>query len=263
VRTGAEQRERDLEETSATVTGVLVGIGVFAGLAVVAAAVVVASTFRIVLTQRRTQLALLRCVGARRGQVIRAVLAEAVVTGLVTGVLGVGIAVLAGYGVLAAVASSGGVDVPELVLWWPGLAGVLLVAVLATVLAAVGPALAAARIPPVAALGSAGAGDAGTPRTGGRILFAGLLAAVALGLAVLAPDDGAPAFAMIAVAGSGMVAFAALVALGPVLVRGLGATIGRAIAAVGRGPGRLATANASQVPRRTAATISVLALGWA
>ncbi|MHA6619984.1 hypothetical protein [Pseudonocardia sp. DLS-67] len=38
----------------------------------------------------------------------------------------------------------------------------------------------------------------------------------------------------------------------------IGATVGRL---VGRGPGRLATANAAQVPRRTAATISVLSLG--
>jgi putative ABC transport system permease protein len=58
-----------------------------------------------------------------------------------------------------------------------------------------------------------------------------------------------------------MAAFAAVIAAGPVLVRAIGATVGRLVAAVGRGPGRLATANAAQVPRRTAATISVLSLG--
>jgi putative ABC transport system permease protein len=261
VRTGDEQRALELEETGESVTGVLVGIGVFAGLAVVAAAVVVASTFRIVLTQRRTQLALLRCVGARRGQVVRAVLAEAVLTGVVAGVLGVGIAVLAGYALLAWITSSGLADVPELVLWWPGLAGVLLVAVLTTVVAAVAPALAAARIPPVAALGAADAGDAGAPRTGGRALVGALLLAAAVGLAVIAPAAGQPGIAMVLVAVSGMVAFAALVVTGPVLVRALGATVGRVVAVIGGGPGRLAVANAAQVPRRTAATISVLALG--
>ncbi|WP_308257770.1 FtsX-like permease family protein, partial [Pseudonocardia lacus] len=62
-------------------------------------------------------------------------------------------------------------------------------------------------------------------------------------------------------AGSGMVLFAALVTAGPVLVRGLAATVGRLVSAFGKAPGRLATANAAQVPRRTAATVSVLTLG--
>ena len=243
-------------------TAVLVGVGVFAGLAVVAAVVVVASTFRIVLTQRRTQLALLRCVGARQGQLIRAVLAEAVVTGLVAGLVGVGVAMLAGYGLLAVMQWSGMADVPGLVVSWPMLAGVLLVAVLATLVAALAPALAAARIPPVAALGTAASGEVGAPRTAGRLVFAGLLAAAAAGLAALgSASEGSPFEAMIAIAVSGLAAFAAVIAAGPVLVRAIGATVGRLVAAIGRGPGRLATANAAQVPRRTAATISVLSLG--
>jgi putative ABC transport system permease protein len=263
VRTGEEQRAAEVAEMSASVTGVLVAVGVFAGLAVVAAAVVVASTFRIVLTQRRTQMALLRCVGASRRQVVGAVLAEAIVTGLVAGVLGVGVAVLAGYGLLAAFRANGVADVPGLAVPGQGLAGVLAMAVLATVLAALGPALAASRIPPVAALGSAGTSDVGAPRAGRRIAVASLAAAVAAGLAWLAigQASNSPELAMIVVAVSGMVAFAALVMAGPVFVRGLVAVAGRAIAAVGGAPGRLAVANAGQVPRRTAATVSVLALG--
>ena len=262
VRTGVEQRAAEVEDSSASVTAVLVGVGVFAGLAVVAGAVVVASTFRIVLTQRRTQMALLRCVGARRGQVVRAVLVEAVVTGLVAGVLGLGVALLAGYGLLAAMRASGAEGVPDLVVWWPGLAGVLLVTVVATVLAGLAPALAAARIPPVAALGVADAADAGVPRAGRRIVVAVVLAALAgalAGVALAMPGDGS--LALVVVAFSGMVAFAALAVVGPVLVRGLVAVAGRPIAALGGAAARLAVANAAQVPRRTAATISVLALG--
>jgi putative ABC transport system permease protein len=262
VRTGTQQRAAEVEDSSDSVTAVLVGVGVFAGLAVVAGAVVVASTFRIVLTQRRMQMALLRCVGARRGQVVRAVLVEAVVTGLVAGVLGLGVALLAGYGLLAAMRASGAQGVPDLVVWWPGLAGVLLVAVVSTVLAGLAPALAAARIPPVAALGVADAADAGAPRAGRRIAVAVVLAAVAgalAGVALAMPGDGSLALVVVAV--SGMVAFAALAVVGPVLVRGLVAVAGRPIAAFGGAAARLAVANAAQVPRRTAATISVLALG--
>lgn len=261
--TGTAQRAIELAKGSAEVSSVLIGVGVFAALAVVAAVVIVASTFRIVLTQRRTQMALLRCVGARRGQVVRAVLAEAVVTGLVAGVLGVVVALVAGYGLLAAAVASGMQDVPDLVVSWPGLAGVLVMAVLATVLAALAPALAASRIPPVAALGAADASDAGTPRAGRRIAVAVVLAVIAGGLAALALGIASTSdeLAVMVVAVSGLVAFAALIVIGPVMVRGMVALAGRPIAAIGGAAGRLALANAAQVPRRTAATISVLALG--
>ncbi|WP_214368879.1 FtsX-like permease family protein [Pseudonocardia sp. H11422] len=264
VRTGDEQRTAEADDASETVTAVLGGVSVFAGLALVAAAVVVASTFRIVLTQRRTQLALLRCVGARRRGLIGAVLAEAALSGLVAGVLGAGTAVLAGYGLLAVLRARGVANVPDLVVAWPGLAGCVLLAVVATVLAAVGPAVAASRIPPVAALGAAATTDAGAPRRARRFVFAGVLALAAAGLAILAvtgvlsAGSGLP---IVVLAVSGMLGFAALVVVGPVLIGGLAATLGRAIAAVGRAPGRLAVANAGQVPRRTAATISVLTLG--
>ncbi len=260
VRTGDQQRAAEAEDASASIAAVLVGIGVFAGLALVAAAVVVASTFRIVLTQRRTQLALLRCVGATRGQITRAVLAEGAVTGLVAGLAGIGAALGIGYAVLAAMRAAGVDDVPTLVATPPKLAAALLVAVLTTVLAAIGPALAASRIPPVAALGTAGAGEAGAPRAGRRLVVAGVLAVLAAGIGALALAVGA-APGLIGLAASGMVAFAALVVAGPVLVRALAATVGRVVVVLGRTPGRLAVANAREVPRRTAATISVLALG--
>ena len=184
-------------------------------------------------------------------------------SGTVAGGLGIGVAVLAGYGVTGAMAASGVANAPALVVPWAALGGCLLVAVLATVLAALAPALAAARIPPIAALGSAGAGESGAPRPGRRLLLTGGLVVVAVGSAatVLGREASNPLLPLVVLAGSGLAAFAALVAVGPVLVRGLAATIGRGIAAVGRAPGRLAAANAMQVPRRTAATISVLALG--
>ncbi|MHA6796811.1 ABC transporter permease [Pseudonocardia bannensis] len=264
VRTGDEQRTAEAEDTSETVTAVVAGVSVFAGLALVAAAVVVASTFRIVLTQRRTQLALLRCVGARRRGLIGAVLAEAALSGLVAGVLGAGAAVLAGHGLLAVLRAGGVDDVPALVVNWSGLAGCVLLAVVATVAAAVGPAVAASRIPPVAALGAAATTDAGAPRRARRFVLAAVLAVAAAGLAVLAVTGGLPAgsgLPIVVLAGSGMLGFAVLVVLGPVLVGGLAATLRRGIASVGRAPCRLAVANAGQVPRRTAATISVLTLG--
>ncbi|MCW3841600.1 ABC transporter permease, partial [Micromonospora yasonensis] len=66
----------------------------FAVVAVVVSGFVIANTFAIVLAQRTRRTALLRLVGATRGQVFRATLLEAAVTGLVASVAGV----LAGVG---------------------------------------------------------------------------------------------------------------------------------------------------------------------
>ncbi len=263
VRSGSDQRRAELAEASAAATAVLLGVGTFAFVAMVAAAIVVASTFRIVLTQRRTQLALLRCVGAGRRAIVTAVLVEAALSGLIAGLLGVGVALGLGFGGLAAAGAAGFTGLPALGVPWTGLAACLLVAVLTTVLAAITPALAASRIPPVAALGAAAAGETGAPATGRRLAIAGVLAALAAGSAAacLLVAGGGGGLLIVGVAASGLVAFAALVTAGPVLVRGLAATVGRVVAAVGRTPGRLATANAQQVPRRTAATMAVLALG--
>ncbi|ALE71976.1 hypothetical protein AD006_07960 [Pseudonocardia sp. EC080610-09] len=248
----------DADQVSASVTSVLAGLSVFVGLALVAAAVVVGSTFRIVLGRRSRELALLRCIGATRGQVTRSVLAEAGVTGLVAGVGGAVVATAAGYVTLAALRASG-VEVPGLALPPAGLAGCVLLAVVATVVAAVPPALAAGRVPPVVALGAADAAEAHGPRVRRRAPLAAVLVAVAavtgaLGLAV--PDSLA---ALSLVALSGMVLFAALVVAGPFLVAAA-ATALRPLAERS-GPARLAVANARRVSRRTAATTTVLALG--
>jgi putative ABC transport system permease protein len=257
VTTGAAQRATELATASSAATAVLLGVGVFAGLAVVAAAIVVASTFRIVLTQRRTQLALLRCIGARRGQLIGAVLAEAALSGLVAGLLGVAVAVAGGVGVLQMLAVLGGSDLPALAVSWPAMGACVAMAVGTTVVAALAPAAAAARIPPVAALGSAAAGETGAPDPRRRAVSACVLAAIAVVIGML----GAATGGIVIVAASGLVAFAAVVAAGPLLVVGLAATAGRLVARIGGAAGRLAVANSAQVPRRTAATISVLALG--
>ncbi|GAA1867693.1 ABC transporter permease [Pseudonocardia ailaonensis] len=255
VRTGAAQRTDEAEGASATVTAVLAGVSVFVGLALVAAVVVVASTFRIVLSRRRTQLALLRCVGATRAQVTRAVLAEAAVTGLVAGVGGVALATGLGAVLTAVIPNA-----PALVIPWAAFAGCVALAVVATLAAAAIPAIAAGRIPPVAALGTAGAADAGPPRKAPRIVLASLFALVAGGGGVLgARIGGDPVVGIALVAVSGLAAFAALIALGPLIVGLLARTLGR----LGNlsAAGRMAVANARQVPRRTAATITVLALG--
>ncbi|GAA1386935.1 hypothetical protein GCM10009613_21710 [Pseudonocardia kongjuensis] len=258
VRTAAEQRDAEIAEASASVLAVLAGLSVFVGLALVAAAVVVSSTFRIVLARRSRDLALLRCVGASRGQVTRSVLAEAALTGLVAGVLGTAAAVGAGYGGLA-VARASGVDVPALAVQPLWLAGCVLLAVLTTVLAALPPARAAGRVAPVVALGSADATEAHAPRARTRLPAAAVLAALAAATAGIGVTLGDQLGGLAVVALSGLLLVAALGVTGPFLISGVAAAL-RPLT-VRSGPLRLAVANARRLSRRTAAMTTVLALG--
>lgn len=61
----------------------------FGVLAMFVAALVIANTFQVLVAQRRRTLALLRTIGAKKGQLYGSVLFEAVVLGFVASVLGV------------------------------------------------------------------------------------------------------------------------------------------------------------------------------
>lgn len=258
VRTADEQRTEDLASASASADALLAGLSVFVGLALVAAAVVVASTFRIVLARRTRELALLRCVGAGRGQVVRSVLAEAALTGLVAGVAGAAVAVAGGWVALAA-AGAAGMNAPALVVPWGRIAGCVLLAVVVTVLAALAPALAAGRTPPVVALGAADASGARAPRARVRLSLAAVSLVLAVLLAVAGAAMGSPLGGLVLAALSGMLVFAALVATGPFVVSGAAALVAPVVARWA--PGRIAVGNARRMSRRTAAMTTVLSLG--
>lgn len=258
VRTADDQRTEDLASASASADALLAGLSVFVGLALVAAAVVVASTFRIVLARRTRELALLRCVGAGRGQVVRSVLAEAALTGLVAGVAGAIVAVAGGWVALAA-AGAAGMNAPALVVPWGRIAGCVLLAVVVTVLAALAPALAAGRTPPVVALGAADASGARAPRARVRLSLAAVALVLAVLLAVAGVAMGSPLGGLVLAALSGLLVFAALVATGPFVVSGAAALVAPVVARWA--PGRIAVGNARRMSRRTAAMTTVLSLG--
>ncbi|HUQ60204.1 FtsX-like permease family protein [Lentzea sp.] len=131
----------------------------FSILALATAVFVAAATFRAVYAQRQRQTALLRCIGAQRGPLVRRSLFEALLTGVVAGVGG---ALLGGpmawilartFDVTGISVLFGAVELSPALL--PSLGYVILGVVVAAVLsvvAAVRPALNAARVSPLAAL---------------------------------------------------------------------------------------------------------------
>lgn len=134
----------------------------------------------------------------------------------------------------------------------------LAIGVTVTVASAVGPARRAARVAPIEALREAATGD---QPVGPARIAAGALAGVgAAALLVTSVTGVTPS--LTAVAGAGVAAIAALRLLAPTIASRFVGLLGRPLD--GRGvPGRLARSNAQRAPRRTAATVTALALGLA
>ncbi|GAA2844798.1 FtsX-like permease family protein [Crossiella cryophila] len=258
VRTGAEQRKIDTDRLGSAADQALMILSVFTGLSMLAAALVVASTFRIVVAQRRRRTALMRCVGASRRQVLRALLTEAGISGFVAGLLGGGLALALGYGTLAIVNTQVEDPLPPLQVSWLSLALCVLAATVVTVIAAVGPAVQGTKVPPVAALGAARVSEAGTGRSKARIVFMVLFTLAAIGLLFVKLGD---TLNLLTVVGSGVFAFGALILGGPLLMPLLARLFGAPIRKIGGVPGRIAVGNALRVPKRTAATTVVLTMG--
>src|SRR5664279_5335544 len=78
---------------------------VFAGVALFVGSFIIVNTFSMLVGQRSRELALLRAIGATRAQVIRSVLGEAVIIGLVGSVLGIAFGLLIAAGAMAAIGS--------------------------------------------------------------------------------------------------------------------------------------------------------------
>lgn len=252
----------DLSGSAAQFTAIVAG---FAGVALLVAGLVIANTFQVLVAQRTRTLALLRCVGASRGQLRRSVVLEAVVVGATGSLAGV----LLGTGAVQAALSvlrARGTDVPlPAVVPMSATAVVVpvLVGVLVTVAAALVPARAATRVSPLAALQPATAPGVG--ERGGRtraVLSAVLVVGGTVMLVGGTIGAGHDLMLGLLVAMLGGAASLLGVLLGavfwvPVLMRLVGRALGRSRSAAAR----LAAANSVRNPRRTAATSSALLIG--
>lgn len=233
----------------------------FAAIAVLVGSFIILNTFSMLMTQRVKTLALLRAVGAHRGQVTRSVLGEAAGVGLAGAVIGLGAGVGLSY-LLRVVFERLGTSLPLAapVIAPRTVAASLAVGVLVTMVAAYLPARRSAKIPPVAALRD----DATLPARGmkARTVCSVLLLLLG-GFGVLAglqdgDEEGATLVAL-----SAVFVFVAMVLLSPVLIRPVVKLLGWPLARLGGTVGHLSRENARRAPRRSAATASALTVGLA
>ncbi|GEK21682.1 ABC transporter permease [Cellulomonas xylanilytica] len=239
----------------------------FAAVALLVAALVIANTFQVLVAQRTRTLALLRCVGAGKGQLRRSVLTEAAILGVAASVAGLVLGLVLGQSALMVLGRLNlGVPLPSTIqVTVPVVLLPLLVGTVVTVLASLVPAREATRVSPIAALRPAEAPAVGA--RGGRVRLALSLlltlggVGVMLLAAALSSSGRADAMILLGVGAlAGGLSFVGVL-LGAVFwVPRVVSLVGRALARTGTSA-RLAAANTVRNPRRTAATSAALLIG--
>ncbi|MGY1739646.1 MULTISPECIES: ABC transporter permease [unclassified Blastococcus] len=260
VTTAQEQADEQAAALEDGLSFITVLLTAFAGIALFVGSFIILNTFSMLVAQRTRELALLRALGAARGQVTRSVLAEALVLGVVGSTLGL----LGGFGIasaLRALFSTFGLTLDGSLVLSPGtVAWSYAVGVLVTLVAAYLPARRAAATPPVAAMRE---DQVAVERSLRKRTIAGVAATLAgvAGLAGSILAEGGTAAQLVGIGGLCLVL--AAIALSPVLARPFARSVGAVLPRLWGTAGHLARENAQRNPRRTAATASALMVGLA
>ena len=259
VLTGKQITEETQDDIADALSFFTIFLTVFAVVALVVSVFSIYNTFSIIVAQRTRDMALLRAVGASRRQVLGSVIGESAVLGLTASLLGVlgGVAIV--Y-VLKAMLDAFGVDLPAggLVLKASTVVVSLVVGFVVTVVAAVGPAVRASRVPPLAALRDVAIDRGGSSRLRLVLGVIVVLLGVAATFSALA---GGGSNALFAAGGGVLLVLIGTIVLGPVVARPLSRLIGAPLSRFRGVTGHLAQENSARSPRRTANTAAALLVG--
>ncbi|MFD7839267.1 FtsX-like permease family protein [Streptomyces sp. NPDC059761] len=235
----------------------------FAGIAFLVGIFLIFNTFSMLVAQRTREIGLMRAIGADSGQVLKSVIVEAFLLGLVGSILGVGAGVGLAVGLMQLMGQMGmHLSTDDLTIAWTTPVVGLVLGIIVTVVSAFIPARRAGKVSPMAALR-----DAGTPgdKRAGRIRAAVGLVLTGIGgagLFLAAAADKAAAGSLWLSLGV-LFTLIGFIVIGPLLaglvVRLLSGIVLRPFGSVGR----LAERNALRNPRRTGATAAALMIGLA
>jgi putative ABC transport system permease protein len=232
---------------------------VFAAVAMVVGTFLIINTFSILVAQRSRELALLRAMGASKGQVNRSVLTEAFVVGLIGSTIGIGLGYLLALGLRALFAVIG-LDLGSATfpLKPRTIAVSYAVGVVVTMIAAYLPARRAARIAPVAAMRD----EVALPESSLRRRMIAGASSVLVGIALMvAGFRGSGGTGLLLIGGGMLLILVGVALMSPVLGRPVILALGALFRRVFGTVGALATQNSLRNPRRTAATASALMIG--
>jgi putative ABC transport system permease protein len=231
---------------------------VFAAVALLVAAFSIYNAFSMLTAQRTRESALLRALGASRGQITT----SAATQGLVVGGFAALAGVVAGIGLAAglyALMRAAGFGLPDagLAIDTSRLALAAVVGIVVAVPASLVPAIKASRVQPLAAMRD-GTADVTGPS---RLRTVSGVVGLAAGIALVVLGASSASFALV---GSGAVlTLLALVLLGPAVARPISALLGTPATALRGATGSLARRNAMRNPRTTAGAATALMVGVA
>lgn len=230
---------------------------IFAGIATFVGCFIIYNVFKISTAQRLKENALMRAIGARSSQVVRAQLIEAVIIGIVGGLLGfvagIGLAtvIIAGLTAVGFAPSDSALAIqPDSFLW------TMLVGIVVTLVCAVFPALRAGRTPPLAAMRDVSVDRSARSR---RRLVTAVVAAVAAAVGITMGLSSSSLWLILGVLGL----FTAFIAAGPLVVGPLSTALVAPLRTVRGVTGEIAVRNAARSPERTALTAAALGISLA
>jgi putative ABC transport system permease protein len=264
VRTGQEEARKQSTDIRNNLSFLTTALLAFAGISLFVGAFIIFNTFSITVTQRMREFALLRTLGASRGQVMRSVITEGLTIGIIGSVVGLllGLAVAGG---LRALFKAVGVDLPSNgnVIASRTIIVSLVVGTVVTVLSSLAPALRATRVPPVEALREGAVPTGKGPSR--KVTVAGtLLGAIGIGLMSVGLFASVSSNAALSFVGGGAGAtFLGVALVSPYLVRPLASLVGKPFESTRGITGRLARENTVRQPGRTAVTAAALMVGVA
>ncbi|MCY0942244.1 ABC transporter permease [Streptomyces antarcticus] len=235
----------------------------FAGIAFLVGIFLIFNTFSMLVAQRTREIGLMRAIGADSGQVLKSVVVEAFLLGVVGSVLGVGAGVGLAVGLMELMGQMGmHLSTDDLTVAWTTPAIGVFLGVVVTVVAAFVPARRAGKVSPMAALRESGApGDrkAGMVRAALGLVLTGIGGA---GLFLAAAADEAGPGSMWLAMGV-VLTLIGFIVIGPLLAAGVVRVLSGAVLRPFGSVGRLAERNALRNPRRTGATAAALMIGLA
>jgi putative ABC transport system permease protein len=264
VRTSAQQVESDAADTNTFISFLRGFLLAFGGIALLVGSFVIANSLSITIAQRTRELATLRTLGASRRQVLRSIIVEALVVGVVASVIGVFLGLLLAKGLFKLF------DVVGFILPNTGLvfltrtsviAG-LLAGTLVTLIASLRPAIRATRVPPIAAVREGAILPPGKhPRLRGvgTVLLA-VAGIAAIGYGIFAHGLGTKQVLIWMGLGT-LLMFIGVALFSSRLVRPLAQILGWPATRIGGVAGQLARDNARRNPQRTASTAAALMIG--
>jgi putative ABC transport system permease protein len=223
---------------------------------------IIYNSFAIAVTERRSEIGILRALGATRTQIRWLFLGESAVTGIVGSMLGLVAGTFIATGIAASVSAlvsdafgvageTGDISVSPLLL-----ASAAGIGIATSLVAASIPARAAARVEPVQTLQKGKAQTLSASENRGRVVLAAVFAVVSIGCLIA---GGSRVFFYI----SYLLAIAAVLLLTPLLSLGLARLIRPVLAWARPVEGALAADSLVQAPRRTSATVAAVMLSVA